>query len=357
MRYLILGGTGPMGTHLCDLLCDEDAEISVTSRVHRDDYDSIKYIEGDARDVDFLYPLLRSKWDVIVDFMVYENSEFEDRVSALLAATCHYIYLSSARVYDNSQRCITEECTRLLDTSSDKDFVSSNEYAISKARQEDVLKSMPLKNWTVIRPYITYGEERLQLGTLEKESWLYRGLKGRTIVFSDDIKNRVTTLTYGLDIARAMVKIIGNQKAFGEAYHITSQHCFKWSEILEVYLEVIEEATGQRPSILFQKLSDFMVWNPGKYAIQYDRMYDRKFDNSKINSLVLIDTFINPRDGLRKCLKSFLKSPVYKSISWRREAIKDDYCKEATPLSEIPTMRSKLIYLSFRYIPWLRDKI
>ena len=40
-----------------------------------------------------------------------------------------------------------------------------------------------------------------QLGVLEKELWLYRALNGRTIVFSKDIAEKSTTLTYGYDVA------------------------------------------------------------------------------------------------------------------------------------------------------------
>ena len=60
---------------------------------------------------------------------------------------------------------ITEESERLLDTSIDQDFLSTDEYSLTKARQEDILQSSKQKNWTIIRPYITYGTSRLQLGT------------------------------------------------------------------------------------------------------------------------------------------------------------------------------------------------
>ena len=67
---------------------------------------------------------------------------------------------------------------RLLDVSHDSIYLKTDEYALAKARQEDILRKSGKNNWTIIRPYITYSESRLQLGVLEKEAWLYRALKG-----------------------------------------------------------------------------------------------------------------------------------------------------------------------------------
>lgn len=354
MKILVLGGTGPMGEHLSRILDMEGHEVHVTSRSNRSAQNSVNCIHGNAKDLIFLYSLLKSRWDVIVDFMVYSNLEFEERIEKLLSASSQYFYLSSARVYDNSQEYITEKCTRLLDTCNDAHYMATDEYALTKARQEDMLESLSLRNWIIIRPYITYSEARLQLGTLEKESWLYRALKGRTIVFCEELKDKFTSMTYGLDVARSMVKIMTKKNSMGQSYHITSSCAYKWSEILELYLNIIEEETGKRPKVLFQSLSDFVAWSPVKYPIIYDRMYDRKFDNSKIDNIFSTEDFIDPKEGLRQCLKEFLKNPHYRNISWRREATKDALCDEYTPFSEIHSVKSKLIYLAFRYIPLIR---
>ena len=100
------------------------------------------------------------------------------------------------------------------------------------------------KNWTIIRPYITYSEERLQLGVLEKEAWLYRAMHNRPIVSSADINNKVTTLTYGFDVAKGINAIIGQEAAFGEAFHITSSGSITWNNVLEIYTNVLEKHLG-----------------------------------------------------------------------------------------------------------------
>ena len=53
---------------------------------------------------------------------------------------------------------------------------------LTKALQENLLRASGYKNWTIVRPYITFSDIRLQLGVYEKEQWLYRALQGRAIV-------------------------------------------------------------------------------------------------------------------------------------------------------------------------------
>jgi nucleoside-diphosphate-sugar epimerase len=350
MRILLLGGTGAMGIHLSKIISDRGDNIVITSRSSKESTKQIEYREGDAKDLDFLNNILEEKWDTIVDFMVYSQVDFKERIEKLLSRTSQYIFLSSSRVYDNSKEFITEDTTKLVDTTTDKEYLQTDEYALSKARQEDILKSSNKQNWTIIRPYITYSEIRLQLGTLEKENWLYRAIHGRTIIFSEDIKNHFTTLTYGLDVSTAMSKFIGNSSCLGESYHITNDTSYKWDDLLNVYLDVLEEKLGSRPKVLYQNLSDYSSWNPGKYQIIYDRLFDRKFDNTKINQFMDTSDFIDARKGIEQCLKSFLENPKFSAISWRQEAIKDKITKEATPLSELTGLKSKIKYVLFRYI-------
>lgn len=350
MKILLLGGTGAMGSHLTNIISDRGDKVVVTSRNRNESKELVEYRKGNAKNLDFLSDVLQEKWDAIVDFMVYSADEFHDRIDLLLDSTSQYIFLSSSRVYNESKNAITEETARLLDSSLDHDFLAMSEYSLSKARQEDMLRSSNKKNWTIVRPYITYSEKRLQLGTLEKENWLYRALKGKTIVFSKDINNHLTTLTYGLDVAVGIASLINNSKSFGETYHITNESACKWSNILEIYLDVLEKKVGNRPKVIYQNLPDFLSWNPGKYQIIYDRLFDRKFDNTKINKFINTKEFVQVQIGLRKCLNTFLENPQFIGINWKNEAIIDRYAKERTPLKEITGFKQKIKYLVFRYL-------
>ena len=352
MKVLVLGGTGAMGAHLVQLLVKKEVATFVTSRVSHKPDNNLQYIQGDAHDISFLKSILESnEWDSIVDFMIYNTQAFKERVDLLLNSTKQYIFLSSARVYANSEQPLTEISPRLLDVSEDTDYLTTDEYALTKARQEDILKNSINKNYTIIRPYITYSEDRLQLGIWEKEDWLYRVLHGRTIVFSKNIGSKITTLTYGLDVAKGIAAIIGNFNALGDTFHIIAKESQTWNETLTAYLDILEKYLGHRPKVLLQELNNFMELrsNISKYQVLYDRLFDRMFDNSKIAQYVDINSFTNIEEGLEKCLEEFLKNTRFKQINWRIQAIMDKICNEKTCLSEIKGIKQKLKYLLFRY--------
>lgn len=351
MKVLVLGGTGAMGIHLVRLLADSGIQTIVTSRQSKKAERNISYLQGNAHDIEFLRTILNTCWDVIVDFMVYATVEFQERINLLLGATSQYVFISSSRVYADSKSLISESSPRLLDISTDEDFLSTDEYSLAKARQEDILKKTGMKNWTIIRPYITYSEDRLQLGILEKEEWLFRALHGRTIVFSTDICSKFTTMTYGYDVARGIVSVVGRKETLGEIFHVTSQEFCLWENVLAVYLDVLERYLGRRPNVLLVDLDCFLKnRSEKKYQVFYDRLYDRRFDNSKVTQFVNIDTFMRVNLGLVSCLNVFLEKQSFKAISGKAEALKDRITNERTPLSEIPHLRQKLAYLFYRYL-------
>lgn len=353
MKILVLGGTGAMGTPLISLLCKTENEVYVTSRSKRESKENIHYLQGNAHEDEFFKKLLEEFYDVIVDFMVYSSKDLQKKLSLLLSKTNQYIFMSSSRVYAQTQGKITEDSLRLLDSHVDEEYLKTDEYALAKAREENLLRNSGKTNWTIIRPYITYNNQRLQLGVYEKENWLYRALHDRTIVFPKDIAECTTSLTYGSDVAVAIMKLIGNPLAYGEAFHIVTQQTATWKEILEIYLTVIEEETGKRPKVMFVENSEGLqkVWNSAQ--IKYDRLYDRKFSSEKISSVCGKIQYKELKEGLRECLKKFLEEPNWLTLNYKYEAWADKMAKEHTPLREIQGTKNKLRYIKNRYI----DKI
>lgn len=350
MNILVLGGTGAMGSSIIDILVNSGHQLVVTSRKKRNSFPNVKYIQGNAKDKFFLDQLLQiSRWDAIIDFMVYSTEEFGGKYRKFLNSTDQYIYLSSARVYANSEDFINEDSSRLLDTIKDKDYLRSDEYAIAKARQEDLLFYSGKKNWTIVRPYITYNTNRLQLGVLEKEYWLYDVMKGRPIVFSEDIANKYTTLTHGKDVANSIASLVGEEKALGEHFHVTSNDSILWKDVLSIYYDEVSKNGYISPEPILQKRNEFLSWYPGYYQVIYDREYHRKFDNSKISKFVNVKSFIPANEGLRRSIQEFINTPNFNSIDWNSAAIKGGLTGHNVKLSEIKTARDKMKYQLNRF--------
>lgn len=356
MKILILGGTGAMGKDLVKIVSQYAQQVVVTSRSTSKKTANVEFKQGNAKELSFLEQLLTSRWDVIVDFMVYKTNEFEARYKKFLEATDHYIYLSSARVYANSIEPIKENSPRLLDVTQDANYLASDEYALSKARQENLLFNSSKKNWTIIRPYITYNDERLQLGVLEKESWLYSALKGRPIVFCKDIYTKYTTLTSGKDVAQGISSLLGKPGAKGEAFHITADTPISWQEVSDIYLNVLGSHLTHPPQLLLQDLETFLKWRTNKHQVIYDRLYDRRFDNSKINQFINTSEFTNPHTGLSECLNTFIttKPDKFKAINWKEEAIKNKLEKTYIPPTEFSSLKQAIKYYIYRYSNFLK---
>ena len=359
-KVLLLGGTGAIGKALINqLLLDDQIELFVTSRQSLQPSSRLTYLKGNAHDTDFLHVVLAEHYDAIIDFMYYCHvEEFERRISMLLASTRQYVFISSSRVYANSDSPITEQSVRLLDSVSDGAYLSSGDYALTKAREEDVLLKQDLKNWTIVRPYITFGENRFQLGCMEKEGWLYRALQGRSVVFSHDINNKYTAMTSGDEVASAIATLLNKSEAMGQIYQIASGKSIRWSDVLAVYLQVIEKIKGFRPKVVYAEKDLYLSIPHTKWQVYYDRIYDRYFSSDKIETLLGYPLGQNMKEELIEALGRFVHCPSFKPIDWGLEGLRDKEAKEHTPLSEIPNYKFRVVYLIYRYLPlWFARSI
>ena len=353
MRVLILGGTGAMGRELVPILLSRGLEVTVTSRKENASIENLTFRQGNAHDPAFLDELLREPWDAIVDFMNYRAEEFSVKMKQLLSGTGQYVFLSSSRVYADARGLIQEDSPRLPDEPPDKAYLALEDYALEKARSEDLLFDSGRRNWTIIRPYITYNSNRLQLGEMEKEFWLQRALEGRSIVFSKAISEKLTTMTYGGDVAAVIAELVGNPAALGEYVHIAAPKPVRWSEVLDIYCDVLESRMGKRPKILLTEGLNVSAKKPYRKArIYYDRLYDRVFSGAKADRLVGHKLqYTAPQDGLKRCLEEFLDSNrqfLYRS--WRFEGCTDRLTCEPWDLQRISGVKQKFKYAVSRLL-------
>lgn len=303
MRVLVLGGTGAMGVHVTRLLAEAGDEVVVTSRAARASGGGVAYVRGDARDRAFLDGLLAERWGAVIDFMVWSTGEFRGRVGALLASTDQYVFLSSYRVYADAP-VITEDSPRLLDACDDDEYLATDEYALAKARCEDLLAASGRRNWTVVRPAVTYdGTGRFQLGVHEAEVWLWRALRGIPVPLPGEMLSKQATMTWGGDVARMIAGLVGNPLAVGEAFTVSTSEHRSWREVAEAYRSVV-------PSLEVRPcgLAEFERERGGVYQIRYDRMFDRVVDNSKVLAVTGIErgSLRALGDGLTSELRRFL---------------------------------------------------
>lgn len=354
MKILVLGGTGTMGKDLVNFLASRKEEVYVTSRRQRMSNDeNIHYIQADAMNIETIAGLLETHYDCVVDFMYYKTNQFQERAETLLGNTEQYIFLSSCRVYAESKGIITEDSPRLLDVSTDTDFLATDEYPLAKAREENILIESGKNNWTIVRPYITYNSDKLQMGFYEKEMWLSRLLESRTIVFPNDIKSQQTTMMHGRDVAQAICDIIGKSNCYGQIYNISyNGDRMTWGEVLNVYINVFEQVTGIHPKIQYvDNCEEIAYVSKRKYQAIYDRLYNRAFDSEKIASVSPnIKDAISMKEGLEKALVDFLNGPrIFGPRNWVYEGYIDRVAHEHTSLALVQGYKNKIKYSLARY--------
>ncbi len=299
-KILVLGATGAMGQYLVpELLALGYKVIGVTLDETPSDNPNLTYIQANVKQNNALEELLSEKYDGIVDFMTYHTEDFERIYPVFLKNTEHYIYLSSCRVFADAPP-ITERSPRLLEASTDKDFLATDDYALYKAREEDMLRNSGYKNWTIVRPATTYSRGRFQLVTLEADTLIHRMLAGKTVVIPEEAMNKQATLSWGGDVAKMIARLMFNEKAYGEDYNVATSEHHTWKEIAEIYNEIcpfkyVTVSTEDYLGII----GDGATWT--KYQLIYARYFNRITDNTKILEATGMrqEELMTLRDGLR----------------------------------------------------------
>lgn len=302
-KVLLIGGGGTLGTYAAeellrlgcfvDIICLED-KIS--------DCERLCFYKGNATE-DFLREFLTAKkYDGIINFMLYPYIEDYKPIHSLLTKNCkHLIFLSSYRVYGDSDSAITEETPMLLDVSTDEKFLREETYALSKARGEKFLREEdPDGNWTIVRPVISFADRRLDIVTHSGNTLINAVMKGETLKLPEKAKNLTAGLDWAGNTGRIIANLLFKKEAVGEAYTISSAQNLTWGEVAKYYTEILgakfqwvdtEEFINSTPQI-----------KKAPWALLYDRLYDRRIDNSKVLKATGMksEDFVPIKEGIKK---------------------------------------------------------
>lgn len=329
-KILVMGGTGAMGVYLVPKLIEMGYAVDVASLdTVESSNPNLRYFTGDCMDVGYVSELLKNGYDGIVDFMIYKQDKFEERHQMFLDNTSHYIYLSTYRIYANEEHPVKETSPRLLDVSKDKDFLATDDYALYKAKGENVLLNSKYTNWTAIRPAITYSKRRFQLVILEAPYVVGRTLHGKKLVLPKQAKDVQATMSWAGDVAEMIARLLFNPKAYREIFSVCTAEHMTWGEIADIYKELIGLEA------VWVDMEDFLAIlthnsnNPMgvRYQLIYDRLFDRIMDNSKILEVTGMkqSELTTLYDGLKRELAG-VNADTF--VEMKNSPIMDQYLKE-----------------------------
>ena len=285
-RVLVLGASGAMGRYVVPLLAEKGYAVDAVSLDAPNpslDPAGVTRIQGNAKDEAFLAPLLERRYDGIIDFLIYPTAEIALKLPMMASSTGHYIYLSSYRVYDGKDIPVREDSRLLIDTADDLILRNSDDYCVYKARGERILRALDRRNWTIVRPSITYSTYRFQLTTLEAPLVVGRADRGKAVVLPETARNVRGTMTWAGDNARFLAELLFNEKALGEAFTLATAENHPWGEIADIYASLRGLKAVWAPEEDYLRIVNGNPWNLGAaWQLRTDRLFNRIIDNSKV---------------------------------------------------------------------------
>ena len=314
-KVLLIAGAGTLGGSTYPELVKLGYHVDVISL---EDYASttpfLTFIKGLA-DLDFLKRIFaeRGRYAAVVDFVHTPDIEvLKPRMDLILANTDQYVYLSSYRTYSDRDSVVTESTPQWLDTTDDARMLAEDDYAIPKAKGERYLTSLGCRNWTIIRPIISFTHFRLDLVTVGAYAILYRTRAGKPIPLPVEVRDKHCGVTWGGNTGLQIAHLIGKDAAFGEAFTLGTDENLTWGEVASYY----EELAGAK--FVWVPAEDYLaVATTNAYMerqmIYTDRILDRRVDCSK----VLRVTGLEP---------------------WRFKPLREAIADELTILSERPDL-------------------
>jgi len=315
MKLLFIGGTGIISSACSDLALSREHELFILNRSVSTKYpfpEGATLLKGDIyTDEAHLASLLADHhFDAVVDYIAFSPQDIERDLRLFRDRTDQFVFISSASAYQKPVQnyLITEE------TPLENPYW---EYSRNKIVCEELLMKEYRESGfpvTIIRPSHTYGHSQIPFAV---SSWRHpwtvidRIKRGEKVIVPGD-GTSLWVLTWNADFAKGLVGLLGNSKAVGEAFQITSDQVLSWDQIhLEVY-----QALGLEPNVIHIP-SDFIAhYDEGAVgSLIGDKSNSVVFDNRKIKSFVPdYKCEVNWAEGLRRSLAWFDVHPEFQTV-------------------------------------------
>jgi nucleoside-diphosphate-sugar epimerase len=136
---------------------------------------------------------------------------------------------------------------------------------------------------TIVRPSHTYDRTLLPMDPYQCGYTVLRRMRQNRPVIVHGDGTSLWVVTHHQDFAKGFVGLLGNPKAIGEAFHITSDELLTWNQIYEA----VARAAGVEPRLVHVPSEEIARRHPAWGAgLLGDKAHSVVFDNTKIKRLV-----------------------------------------------------------------------
>lgn len=279
MKVLFIGGTGIISTACAARAVEKGIDLTLLNRGKsvRPPAEGARTIVSDIHDPDSLRSALKGlEFDVVVDWIAYTPQDVQKDIDLFKGKTGQFVFISSASAYQTPAANLPiRESTPL-----ENPFW---EYSRNKIACEELLLAEYRKDkfpFTIVRPSHTYDQTCVPVEG--GYTVIDRMLKGKPIVIHGD-GTSIWTLTHSSDFAKGFVGLLGNSRARGEIFHITSDEWLTWNQIYQL----LAEAAGVSPQLVHIPSELIAAYDPNIGAsLLGDKTHSAIFDNSKIKQVV-----------------------------------------------------------------------
>jgi nucleoside-diphosphate-sugar epimerase len=319
MRVLFIGGTGIISSACSELALSRGIELYLLNRGRssRPNPPGARLLHADVRDPAAVQKALGAlEFDAVCNFIAFTPEHIEADIQAFSSRTQQYIFISSASAYKKPvDNWPITESTPLHNPYWQ---YSRDKIACETRLMQAYGNGFPI---TIVRPSHTYDRTLLPFDPyLAGFTVLDRMRRGKPVVVHGD-GTSLWVLTHHRDFAQGFTGLLGNPKAIGEAFHITSDEVLTWNQIYET----VARAAGYTPKLVHvpsvQIAREHPDWGAGLLG---DKSHSVVFDNSKIRRLV--PDFI-PRipffQGAREIVQFYAENPTFEALRPDVDALMD----------------------------------
>lgn len=310
MKVLFIGGTGFISTAVSRMAMEKGMELFLLNRgIRSSEIPGAHQLTGDIHNPESLHNALKNlKFDVVVDWIAFTPEDIKRDLQVFRGRTKQFVFISSASAYQKppANYVITES------TPLDNPYW---EYSRNKIACEELLMKAYLDEdfpVTIVRPSYTYNTYLpIAIGGFGCYTLADRMLKGKPIIVHGD-GSSLWVNTHAEDFAKGFLGLLGNERAIGQAFHITSDEVLTWNQIYHT----IAEALGVEAKIVHIP-TDFIVKVVPRLTgdLLGDKTWSVVFDNSRIKSFVPeFQATIPFKEGMRRALEWFAEDKSRRRI-------------------------------------------
>ncbi len=336
MRVLFVGGTGLISSAVSPLLVSRGHNLTLINRgtsFKADAPEGAHTIRADVNDTEAFRAAITAdvrahgEYDSVVQWIGFDPDHIGRDIDTFAGITGQYVFISSASAYETPPGfyITREDSTPLANPYW--------QYSRDKAASENRLRAAYTETgfpFTVVRPSHTYARFDIPAAI---NSWTYpwtivdRMQRGAPILVHGD-GTSLWTLTDHRDFAHAFAGLVGNDKAIGEEFHITSDDVLTWNQIHSF----IASAAGLDPERVHEQSlcipTDLLVRfdkEAFEGPIKGDKGNAAIFDNSKVRSLVPdYSPQLRFEDTIHESIAWFMESPERRKVDAQANALYDD---------------------------------